>query len=53
MQLIYVVLRTIEIGTTLEETLLFATAMPPTAEVTDTAGVNTPSAKQRAVPNKV
>lgn len=40
-------------GTILLEMSGRATAMPPTAEVTDTAGVNTPSAIQRAVPNKV
>jgi hypothetical protein len=28
-------------------------AIPPTAEVTETAGVNMPSAKVRAVPNKL
>jgi hypothetical protein len=33
---------TIEMGTTLEETDFSTTAIPPTADVTETAGVNTP-----------
>jgi hypothetical protein len=42
-----------EMGTILLATSGLAIAIPPTADVTDTAGVNTPSAMQRAVPNKV
>ena len=42
---------TIEIATMSEATSGFATAIPPTALVTETAGVNTPSASVRLVPN--
>ena len=42
--------RTMEIGTTSCVTLGFATAIPPTALVTETAGVKTPSAIVRLVP---
>lgn len=44
--------RTIEIGTTSLETLAFATAIPATALVTDTAGVKIPSASVRLVPKR-
>lgn len=43
---------TIEMGTTSAPTLGFATAIPATALVTDTAGVKIPSARVRLVPNK-
>ncbi len=41
-----------EIGVTSAETDGFATAMPATALVTETAGVNMPSAIVKLVPNK-
>lgn len=44
---------TIEIGVMSPATDGFATAIPPTALVTDTAGVKTPSAIVRLVPNKL
>ena len=44
---------TIEMGVTSLATDGFATAIPPTALVTDTAGVKTPSASVRLVPNKL
>lgn len=42
-----------EIGTMSPMTLGFAIAIPPTALVTDTAGVKIPSAMAKLVPNKV
>ena len=42
---------TIDMATMSEATSGFATAIPPTALVTETAGVNTPSANVRLVPN--
>ena len=39
-----------DMGMTSLETLGFATAIPATALVTDTAGVNMPSARVRLVP---
>lgn len=44
--------RTIEIGTTELATDGTATAIPSTADTTDTAGVNNPSEKVRHVPKK-
>lgn len=44
---------TIEIGVTSFATEGLATAMPPTALVTDTAGVKTPSASVRLVPKRL
>ena len=44
---------TMEIGVTSLPTDGFATAIPETALVTDTAGVNTPSASVRLVPNRL
>lgn len=44
---------TIEIGVTSLVTEGFATAIPPTALVTDTAGVKTPSANVRLVPKRL
>lgn len=48
---IYGAKHTIEMPTTSCETEGLATAIPATALVTDTAGVKTPSAKVKAVPN--
>lgn len=42
---------TMDIGTMSPDTDGFATAMPPTALVMETAGVKTPSAIVKAVPN--
>ena len=42
-----------DIGVTSLETEGFATAIPPTALVTDTAGVKTPSASVRLVPKRL
>jgi hypothetical protein len=44
--------KAIEMGMTCEPTSGLAAAIPLTADVTDTAGVKTPSAKVRAVPSK-
>lgn len=43
---------TIEMGMMSDEILGFATAIPPTALVTDTAGVKTPSANVKLVPKR-
>ena len=40
-----------DIGVMSDETLGFATAIPATALVTETAGVKTPSASVKLVPN--
>lgn len=44
---------TMEMGAISLMTLSFATAIPPTADVTETAGVKTPSAIVHAVPRSV
>jgi hypothetical protein len=44
---------TMDTGVTSPETDGFATAIPPTALVTDTAGVKTPSASVRLVPKRL
>lgn len=44
---------TMEIGVTSLDTDCLATAIPETALVTDTAGVKTPSARVRHVPNRL
>lgn len=46
-------LLTMEMGTMSLDTSGFAMAMPPTALVTETAGVRTPSAMAREVPKRV
>lgn len=46
-------LLTIDMGATSLATFGLATAIPPTALVTDTAGVNTPSASVKLVPKRL